>query len=245
MSAVAPLTTIAADALAEVNDLSLGDRDQVLVMHSFLVEQLGPRQVEGVGSFVESLSPEADPAVIPAAVTVKLGGATVGAMAGAYLRNVDVGMVLYSAVRAQARGKGVYTSMRRRLIDRLASLARTERGQGSGPREMGYVVSELESGSKLHRAYVERWGAFEAACDYVQPPVQGLVERKLRLVFQPVAAQGPPGRRAIISVVREIYARVYRMSYPGYAPYLDSVVASMKVGAVREPPLWEGASEDG
>ena len=235
-------TSATADSPAQVTDVALQDRLQIEAVHAFLTDQMGRGLVEDLGSFVKSLSPDTDPAVVPAAVTARQGDAIVGAIVGAYLPEVNVGMVLYSAVSGPARGHGVYTSMRRRLVDALSRRAGTfaegRNGRREGPATLSYMVSEVERGTRLHRAYGERWGAFEVRCDYVQPPVQGLEARELTLMFQPLGRNGPPDRKEVVSVVREIYGRVYRMPAEDYGPYLSRVVES-----VREPACVEGVRQ--
>ena len=153
-------------------------------------------------------------------------------------------MILYSAVSGPARGHGVYTSMRRRLVDALSRHAGTfeegRNGRREGPATLNYMVSEVERGTRLHRAYGKRWGAFEVRCDYVQPPVQGLEARELTLMFQPLGRNGPPDREEVVSVVREIYGRVYRMPAEDYGPYLSRVVVSID----SEPPP-QSSPDDG
>ena len=190
-------------ALLEVDD---GDAPHILEAHALLQEALGPEYVEDMDSFRGTVSLDTDDAVVPRLVCAVHNGRVEGVVLGTYLRNLNMGMVLYSAVRRAFQGLGVYAMLRYRLM----SLLNRESGRFHSA-EMDYLISEQEDGSALFERYTREWGAFVAPVDYEQPAAQGLSARKLKLVLQPVAKQVPPSGDEIAAIVREIYERVYRL----------------------------------
>ena len=202
-----------------------GDTRRVLEVHSLLVSSFPPGMVEDRESFLRSVSREAEPGAIPTVAAGMKRGAVVGAVVGAYLPRVNVGMVLYSAVAPRARGGGLYGALRSRLAEALAADARD-----AGKPGVDYIVSELERDGPLHRLYVSEWRAYTAPCDYWQPETQGLTARSLKLVLQPVIAGGPPAVRDITVVVKEIYRAVYRLEDPEQDPSYRRVILSLEDG---------------
>ena len=193
-------------------DLALVDPDEtgrVLEVHSLLLSSFPPGRVEDRSSFLHSVSRTADPGTLPTVVAALYGEALVGAVVGAYLPRVNTGMVLYSAVERRARNRGLYDSMRARLVEALAAEAHC-----TGEPGVNYIVSEVEEGSTVHRRYVSEWRAYAAPCDYWQPETQGLSARPLKLVLQPILADGPPTGLETAVLVREIYRSVYRLQDP-------------------------------
>ena len=180
----------------------------VEAVHRLLEDATAPGLVEDLPSLMGTLSPASSSGAAPMLVCAG-GPAPLGAMIGSYLPAVNVGVILYSAVAEVWRGRGVYRSMRKRLVDAFDGEA-NRRGRAG----IDYVVSEQQPGSSLLNAYMERWGAYEAALDYEQPEVQGLERMPLRLVFLPVGAEGPPSDGLTSRVIREIYLHVYRIEDP-------------------------------
>ena len=92
---------------------------------------------------------------------------------------------------------------------------------------LGFVLSEVEAGSWLHRKYVDEWGAFVAPLDYVQPAVQGLSRRRMDLVVVPQAASREEIVEALPTIVREIYLSLYRISEPENHPDFRHIMDSI------------------
>jgi hypothetical protein len=209
-------------------DVALVDPDdtgRVLEVHSLLLSSFPTGQVEDRSSFLRSVSRTADPGAVPTVVAAFDGGAVDGAVVGAYLPRVNAGMVLYSAVERRARNRGLYGAMRARLVEAIAADARD-----AGKPGVDYIVSEVEEDSPLHRQYVSEWRAYTAPCDYWQPETQGLSARPLKLVLQPILADGPPTARETAVLVREIYRSVYRLEDPEEEPSYRRVILSLEAG---------------
>ena len=181
----------------------------VETVHRLLEGETAPGLVEDLPSLIETLSASESGSAVPLLVCATDGPALRGAMIGSYLPSVNVGMVLYGAVAKASRGQGVSRSMRERLSEAFNSEASSRGASG-----IDYVVSEQQPGSSLLSAYVDRWGAYEAALYYEQPEVQGLERISLSLVFLPLGAEGPPSGSFTLRVVREIYLNVYRIDDP-------------------------------
>ncbi len=181
----------------------------VEAVHRLLEGETAPGLVEDLPSLIETLSASESGSAVPLLVCAIDGPALRGAMIGSYLPSVNVGMVLYGAVAKASRGQGVSRSMRERLNEAFNSEASRRGASG-----IDYVVSEQQPGSSLLSAYVDRWGAYEAALYYEQPEVQGLERISLSLVFLPLGAEGPPSGSFTLRVVREIYVNVYRIDDP-------------------------------
>jgi hypothetical protein len=77
---------------------------------------------------------------------------------------------------------------------------------------------------------VSEWRAYTAPCDYWQPETQGLSARPLKLVLQPILADGPPTARETAVLVREIYRSVYRLEDPEEEPSYRRVILSLEAG---------------
>jgi hypothetical protein len=181
--------------------------------------------VEDRASFLRSVSRSAEPGAIPTVVGALHGGAVVGAVVGAYLPRVNMGMVLYSAVERRARGGGLYRAMRAGLAEALAADA-----SDTGRAGVDYIVSEVEQDGPLYELYVSEWRSYTAPCDYWQPETQGLSARPLKLVLQPVLAEGPPAICDIDTLVREMYRTVYRLPAPEEDPNYRRVILSLRTG---------------
>ena len=200
--------------------------------YALLQEALGAENVEDSASFRRTVSPLTDDAVVPRLVCAVHERRVLGAVVGTYLKNLNIGMVLYAAVSRPLRGRGIYSILRGQLTALLNGLA-SERYAGSRrslDRHAGieYLVSEQEEGSALLRRYVNEWGAFVARCRYEQPATQGLVAKELKLVMQPMANRTRPTRDDTIAIVREIYAHIYGLSNGALSARLRPVVESLE-----------------
>ena len=180
-----------------------GDLSLVEESHGFLQRNMGAAGVEDIDSYRNTLCEVSDPGVVPVMICGLVKGRVIAAAVGAYLVEPNLGFVAYGAVEDAWRRRGVYTVLRERLVERFRRRS-VEHGR-SGP---SYVVSEMGPGSFLLRRYVER-GAYVAHGAYEQPAGQGLPNRPMKLVLQPVEAVGPPGPDEALDIVGEVYARVY------------------------------------
>lgn len=198
-----------------------GASESVRRAHELFVETIGPYGVEDLDSFRLTVSSFTNPAVIPKLVGVYEGERLIGAMLGVYLRGVNGGMVLYAGVREACRRQGLYAEMRNTLLAELAS---------ESPTGLGFVLSEVEYGTWLHRKYLDEWGAFVATPDYVQPAVQGLPRRRLDLMVVPLAADTAEIIEALTAILREIFTGVYRIAEPenhqDFRHIMDSVATA-------------------
>ena len=210
----------------DVAVLDPGDAERVLEVHSLLASSFPPGLVEDEESFLQSVSRTVETGALPTVVCALRLGAAVGAVVGAYLPRVNVGMVLYSAVERRVRSRGLYGAMRARLVEAIAADARVAGSPG-----VDYIVSEVEQDSPLHRLYASEWRAYTAPCDYWQPETQGLSARPLKLVLQPVLAGGPPTSSEVAGLVREIYRSVYRLAAPEEDPSYRRVILSLEGGS--------------
>ena len=198
--------------------------DRVLEGYRLLQEAMGVDAVEDIGSFRRTVSTATDTAVVPKLVGATRRSEMVGFSVGTYLRNLNMGFILYSAVRKEWRRRGIYTAMRDKLVSELDDEAGARRSQAH---RVSYVVSEQVENSRLHRRYVREWGAFVLPLAYEQPAVQGLRARELKLVVQPLGRQTPPDGDEIVAIVREVYERIYRIHDAANHPTFRRVVASL------------------
>ena len=205
---------------AAARDLRLveGASESVHQPHELFVETIGPDEVEDLDSFRLTVSPSTNDALETKLIESYVGGLLVGAMLGMYLRRVNGGMVLYAGVKEPYRRQGLYAEMRTSLLAELAA---------ESPTSLGFVLSEVEDGSWLHRKYLSEWEAFVAPLDYSQPAVQGLSRRRLDFLVVPLAA----GREEIIdalpAIVREVFTGVYRISEPEDNPDFRLIMGSI------------------
>ena len=181
----------------EYRVLTDADGERVSESYALLQEAMEAGCVEDFESFRGTISPATDDAVCPKLVCATFQGDMVGITIGAYLRNLNMGYIAYSAVRPIFRRQGIYSEMRARLIGLFD--------------KSDFVISELEEGSRLFQRYLDEWNAFALPCDYEQPEAQGLISRRLKLVLQPVVRTLPPGESESLAIVRELYERIYRI----------------------------------
>ena len=174
------------------------DDGRVTEGYALLRETMGAGRVEDIKSFRGTISPATDDAVCPKLVCATFQGDMVGITIGAYLRNLNMGYIAYSAVGPMFRRRGIYAEMRARLIDLFDGA--------------DFVISELEEGSRLFNRYLAEWNAITLPCDYEQPEAQGLISLPLRLVLQPLARTMPPDEPESLAIARELYERIYRIT---------------------------------
>ena len=190
--------------------------------HALLQRNMGVSGVEDLDSYRNALSAETDPLVVPVMVCGLVRGRLVAAAVGAYLVEPNLGFVAYGAVEGAWRRRGVYTLLREKLVERL--LQRSIEHGRSGP---SYVVSEMEPGSFLLRRYLQR-GAYAAHGSYEQPAEQGLPNRPMKLVLQPVEAVDRPSPDETLEIVRQMYERVYRIRDVEAHPVFVRVAQSIR-----------------
>ena len=186
--------------------------------HELFVETIGPDEVEDLDSFRRTVSPDTKAALVPKLIGSYDSRRLVGAMLGVYIRRVNGGMVLYAGVKEPYRRQGLYAEMRTSLLAELAA---------ESPTSLGFVLSEVEDGSWLHRKYLSEWGAFVAPLDYFQPAVQGLSRRRLDLLVVPLAADREEIIDALPAIVREVFTGVYRISEPEDNPDFRLIMGSI------------------
>ena len=213
-------TEVAPPAIA----FEVREDDLTLIEESYALLQrnMGASGVEDLDSYRKALSTEADPLVVPVLVCGLVKGRVVAAAVGAYLVEPNLGFVSYGAVEEAWRRRGVYTVLRERLVERIRYLS-IEQGR-SGP---SYVVSEMEPGSFLLRRYVDR-GSHVADGAYEQPAEQGLPNRPMKLVLQPVEAADRPSPDETLEIVRQVYERVYRIRHVEAHPAFVRVARSIR-----------------
>lgn len=222
------------DVLGEVEYLVVGETDgpRILEVYSLLEQELGVEGLEDIESFLGTVSASTDPGVVPSVMAAEHADRLVGAVVGAYLKDLNIGMVLYSAVRKSVRGRGIYSTLRASLVEDLNALAlqhhRLRDRRDERRPSIDYLVSELDGDSWLREEYLGRWGAFVADCDYMQPRAQGLEARPMDLVLQPIGVHSQPSRAELVAIVREIYERVYRLADPDRNAEFRGVVQSLR-----------------
>ena len=215
-----------------------GDTPSVRDAHALLREEMEFGDIEDLDSFVQSVSSAADSHVVPFLLRVRDRHATQGVVLAAYLTELNMGMMLYSAVRKSLRERGVYSQMRAFAIQHLNWQA----GQLNGcrasvpglPGQIGFLMSEWDDSRPYFRRFLARWGSYVAPCDYRQPPVQGLVARPFRLVFQSIGRQAPPSPEELAEIVLEIYGHIYRIPDAARSPYYRQAVDTMLPAATGD-----------
>lgn len=196
-----------------------GASESVRPAHELFVETIGPDGVENLDSVRLTVSRLTTSAVVPKLIEAYDGDQLIGAMLGVYLRRVNGGMILYAGVREAYRRQGLYTEMRNTLLSELAT---------ESPTALGFVLSEVENGSWLHRKYLDDWGGFVAPLDYAQPAVQGLSRRRLDLMVVPLAIDKAKIIKVLSTIVREVFAGVYRISEPEDDPDFRQIMDSLE-----------------
>lgn len=193
--------------MIDITNVDTNDRHKVLECYSLFQDEMEPGYLEDIESFMETVSSNSDPTITPCLVGATIDLRFAGAMLGVYLRNIGVGVILYSAVRSELRGQGIYAELRRQLTDRLNETAWSKSGENA----IAYLISEVATNSPFLERYITRWAAHVPTINYRQPAVQGLESKHMTLVFQPILEIGEPTPDQVNQIVEEIYLRVYRI----------------------------------
>lgn len=151
-------------------------------------------------------------------------GVTVGAATGAYLGNVNVGLIGYVAVAARARSHGIGPRIRWAL--RLA-FQRDARRLGGRP--LDAIVGEVRPDNPWLRRLV-RTGAIALDLPYYQPSLrQREADVALVLYYQPL--RGPRRSLAATTVRRLLYTiwrRAYRVPKPLARPAFRRMLRALE-----------------
>ena len=209
------MTTVTVADVRVIDDFD----DSAREIHTLFQETLGASNVEDIHSFRETVSPLVDDAVLPSLVSAYEDGGLIGAMLGLYLRKLNAGMILYAGVKEPFHGRGEYVRMRNVLLSSL--VARSTSG-------LDFVLSEIDEDDWLVQKYLIDWAAFTAPCDYVQPAVQGLPRRKLKLLVMPVAKNRAEIAGNLPTIIREVFRGVYRIAEPDSNPDFRHAVESLR-----------------
>ncbi|MGH7699955.1 MAG: GNAT family N-acetyltransferase, partial [Gemmatimonadales bacterium] len=130
----------------------------------------------------------------------------VGAASGAYLGNVNVGVIGYVAVERRWRSHGVGPALRRHLRVAFEGDARRIRG-----RPLEALVGEVKATNPWLRHLVLREGAIALDFPYYQPPLAGRgTEVPLVLYYQPLTR---PRRAVPAAEVRRLLYTLWRRPY--------------------------------
>ena len=213
----------------ELCQLTEKDEGRILEGYTLLRDAMGEHLVEDVESFRETVSTATDSAVVPKIVCALYRDEMIGIAIASYLRNLSMGFMCYGAVATEWRRQGIYSDVRGRLIDLLS-----QETNGDG---LQFVISELDGDSRLFRKYLHRWNALVLPCDYEQPAAQGLQITPLKLVAQPVDRRTSPDEEEVITIVNEIYGRIYRISNVAENDSYRRIVASMQRSSPSASPV--------
>lgn len=224
----------AVDGRTDVTLCEIAETDiaRILEGYALLQQALGCDAVEDLDSFLGTVSSSTNAAVVPKLVCATRNDGIVGIIVGQYLRNLNIGLIAYSGVRAAWRRRDIYTAMRREIID----LFNREAARGVSQkhsRRVDYVLSELDEDGWLYQTYLDAWNGIALPCDYEQPSAQGLESKPLRLVLQPVGQRKPPTHSRIAAIVRELYERVYRIEDVDTNSSYRRIVASLSSFSIR------------
>lgn len=202
------------------------DSSFILNVHDFLVTELGINKVESFNDFKLTTSKKTDDLIVPHVSVSISSNKLTGVVIGAYIKTTNIGILLYSAVHNSVRGRGVYSNLKSYMLEQLNSDSRENEYDKGGYKLIDYLVSEVEHDSWLFKKYTDDWGSFVADFEYLQPAVQGLGARPLKLVLQPINKFVPPSKLTLKTIVIEIYRRVYRLTNLELTTYMNNVVQS-------------------
>ena len=203
--------------------IMINETDNLFVLnaYNFLVSELGIKKMECFNDFKLTISKETDDLIVPHVFLSTSCNELTGVVVGAYIKTINTGISLYSAVRNSARGTGIYSNLKSCMLEQLNSDSRE-----SGYKLIDYLVSEVEHDSWLFKKYTDDWGSFVADFEYFQPAVQGLSTRPLKLVLQPVNKFVSPSKLRLETIVVEIYRHVYRLTHLELTAHMNNVVQS-------------------
>lgn len=209
-------------AKPSIKTVQTGDFNEVEKAHSFLSELFKPGQVENLESFHESLSHNHQPLVIPKLKTARIRGDLAGVSVGAYLGEINAGIMLYSAVNPVFRRQGLYKNLRTSLVNSINSEAISYKNQ-----TLSCMLSEVENGSLMHRLYQNKYDTLIAPCHYWQPQVQGLSAKSLLLVIQSESWLKYTTHTYLKKIIFEIYRGIYRITDPARNATFKLVLQSL------------------
>ena len=96
----------------EIVEIKSDDMSGVLKAYSLLNDLIDCGSLEDKISFKKTVSHDTDICVVPILICALDDNQIQGVILAAYLKDLNMGMMLYSGVREQFRHKGVYTAMR-------------------------------------------------------------------------------------------------------------------------------------
>ena len=205
-----------------IKTVPTGDLIEIEKCHSFLSELFKPGQVENLESFHESLSSNQQPLVIPKMKTARIRDELAGVSVGAYLGEINAGIILYSAVNPVFRRQGLYRNLRTSLIDSIKYEAISLINK-----QLSCVLSEVENKSLMHRLYQNKSDTLIAPCHYLQPQIQGLYAKSLLLVIQSKNWRKYTDHTYMKKIIFEIYRGIYRIADPARDDAFKLVIQSL------------------
>jgi GNAT superfamily N-acetyltransferase len=158
----------------------------------------------------------------------------IGAASCSYVGNINVMVVGYVAVRADARGLGLGPKLRRTLRRKCEADARR-----TGHKQLRAVVGEVHATNPWLRSLVHREGAIALDFDYYQPSLRGEKPVPLVLYYQPLDRRRrslPTAelRRLLYSMWRRAYRVAQPLSRPAFRRMLRSLKGRRVVGQRRD-----------
>lgn len=163
------------------------------------------------------------------------GGTIIGACSGSYLGNLNVGIIGYIAVTAEARSAGLGPRMRNALRRRFEADARLVGHAG-----LRAIVGEVRADNTWLRHLVQREGAIALDFPYFQPSLGGGKEVvPLVLYYQPVGhAPRSLGTEQVRKLLYSMWRRAYRVPRPLDDPAFRRMMRSLaKRRRVGQRPL--------
>lgn len=138
-------------------------------------------------------------------------GEVLGAATGSYIGNVNVGMIGYIAVSAEARSQGLGPRLRRRLRQAFERDALRLRGE-----PLQAIVGEVHADNPWLRHLVRREGALALDFDYYQPSLRPKPDPvPMILYYQPLDRPRKwLGSAELRRLLYALWRRPYRISRP-------------------------------
>lgn len=153
-----------------------------------------------------------------------VGDRVVGFGCCTYLPIVNMGFIDYLAVDSGAKGQGVGTFLREKLVESLREDARS-----LGLQDLVAVLGETREESPWLRRLLCK-GAFALDIDYLQPPLEDHKNPvPLVLYVEPIAQKfdSLPADE-LRQVLYTLYRRLYRMQYPLQDPNFRYMLKQLK-----------------
>jgi hypothetical protein len=197
-----------------------GDGD-LRAAHDLFRHRIGAELVEDWESFVISAT-RASAYWMPLVLLAEAGGRVVAAQLGGLLPRVRMLSLPYTAVAEGFEGRGIYTRLKRAMIEALRAMA-SARGL---PEPLGNVAEEAPGSAQYERKVV-RGKAVVLPIAYVQPAVQGLEEHTLALTYEPLLGEAPTFTRdEALCIAAAVYQALYRIELPEQHPAYRRMAAS-------------------